>query len=62
MSLPTPYPPFITDKILGNNGEKNHATSVSDVPIFDGATIGRKPRIFIEKKSQWPIHNNVYGF
>lgn len=43
MSLPTPYPPFITDKILGNHGEKNHATSVSDVPIFDGATIGESP-------------------
>lgn len=26
---------------------KKHATSVSDVSIFDVATIGRKPRILI---------------
>lgn len=42
---------------------KKHATSVSDVSIFDVATIGRKPRILIIwKKLQRLIHNNVYGF
>lgn len=43
MSLPIPYPPFITDKILGNHGEKNHATSVSDVPILMELLLGESP-------------------
>lgn len=55
---PITYLPFLIDKIFRSYGGK-YATSVSDVSMFDVAIIERKPRILMEKKSQWPVHNSA---